>query len=100
MRQLTLSTMQSVDSDASRSAVSSRKDFLRRQRDLIVQNQRDKRTQALENEVARTRPQSAAHVAQRAMETRRNHEQDIPDNELEKRRAIAAKLRREVVDRQ
>ena len=92
--------MKSVNSDASQSAVSSRKDFLRKQRDLIVQNQRDKRTQALENEVAHTRPQSAAHVAQKAMETRKNHEQDIPNDELEKRRAIAAKLRRELVDRQ
>ena len=76
--------------------LSSRQNFLKQQRDLIISKQRQERAQELENESANARPQSAANVARKAMEK----EQQISNDELEKRRAMAAKLRREVVDKQ
>lgn len=75
-------------------AMVSRQNFLKQQRDLIVNKQRDERARELEKEIDRSRPQPAAKVARQAME-----DVGISDDELEKRRAMAAKLRREVVNK-
>ncbi|UJR07695.1 hypothetical protein I4U23_011980 [Adineta vaga] len=98
LRELTISTTTSSSTNAETvaSMMSSRQHFLKQQRDLIINKQRQERAQELENETINTRPQSAANVARKAMEK----EQDISNDELEKRRAMAAKLRREVIDKQ
>lgn len=79
-------------------AIVSRQNFLKQQRDLIVKKQRNERVRELEKEIDRTRPQSAAKVARQAMEIS-SEQPVISDDELEKRRAMAAKLRREVVNK-
>jgi hypothetical protein len=86
----------SLVDEGNASAVSSREKFLKQQRDLIINKQRNERVRELEKETKNIRPQSAAKMARKAMET--NNEQ-ISNDELEKRRAMAAKLRREVVDK-
>jgi hypothetical protein len=86
----------SVSDEGNASAVSTRQNFLKQQRDLIINKQRNERVQELEKETKNTRPQSAAKMARKVMET--SNEQ-ISKDELEKRRAMAAKLRREVVDK-
>ena len=88
----------SMDDEGNAAAVSSRRNFLKEQRDLIVKKQRNERARKLEKEIDGTRPQSAAKVARQAMETS-NEQPVISDDELEKRRAMAAKLRREVVNK-
>ena len=100
--------------DKTAAAIKSRKNFLQEQRDLIVQKQRAERERELERETqeqqqeeqkqpARSaRPQSAAHIAWKAMGTTNEKEQpstQIPDAELQRRRAMADKLRREVVNK-
>lgn len=80
--------------------MSSRKKFLQQQRDLIINRQRNERARELEKETVNARPQSAAKVARKAMESSNKQEQKISNDELEKRRTMAAKLRREVVDKQ
>lgn len=103
--------------DKTAAAIKSRKNFLQEQRDLIVQKQRAERERELERETqeqqqqqqqeekqpARSaRPQSAAHIARKAMGTIDEKEQpstQIPDAELQRRRAMADKLRREVVNK-
>ena len=101
-----------VDENAA-AAVKSRKNFLQEQRDLIVQKQRaererelERKTQEQQQEQQQTarpvRPQSAAHIARKAMGTVNEKEQpptQIPDAEIQKRRAMADRLRREVVDK-
>ncbi|CAF4218112.1 unnamed protein product, partial [Adineta steineri] len=84
----------------SASAILSRKNFLKQQRDLIINKQRNERVQELEKETANARPQSAANVARKAMAQTNNSEKQITNDEIEKRRIMAAKLRREVVDKQ
>jgi hypothetical protein len=86
----------SLVDEGNTSAISARENFLKQQRDLIINKQRNERVRELEKETKNTRPQSAAKMARKAMET--SNEQ-ISKDELEKRRAIAAKLRREVVDK-
>ena len=86
----------SLVDEGNASAVSSRQNFLKEQRDLIIQKQRNERTRELEKETNHVRPQSAAKVARKIMET---SGEQISNDELEKRRAMAAKLRREVVDK-
>ena len=93
LRELTIST---ANNETTASMVSSRQNFLKQQRDLIISKQRHERARDLENDAIDARPQSAANVARKAMEK----EQHISNDELEKRRAMAAKLRREVVDKQ
>lgn len=78
----------------------SRQNFLKEQRDLIINKQRNERARELEKEIVNARPQSAAKVARKAMETVNKPGEKITNDELEKRRAMAAKLRREVVDKQ
>lgn len=100
-----------VDEQAA-TAIKSRKNFLREQRDLIVQKQRAERERELERETQEqqqqqqqarpARPQSAAHIARKAMGTTNEKEQpaaQIPDAELQRRRAMADRLKREVVDK-
>lgn len=92
----------------------SRKNFLQQQRDLLVQKQRDERAHDLEEETRHARPQSAANVARRAMETtnevhshRSDREEDreeqqqqqISAQELAKRRAMAEKIKRGLVNK-
>jgi hypothetical protein len=103
--------------DETAAAIKSRKNFLQEQRDLIVKKQRAERARDLEQETQQqqqqqthnSRPQSAAHVARKAMaitnKTNENKQEDqqptqIPNDELIRRRAMAAKLKREVVDKQ
>ncbi len=95
--------------DGTAAAIKSRKNFLQEQRDLIVKKQRAERARDLEQQTQEqqqqthpARPQSAAHVARKAMATTNEKEQpttQIPDDELTRRRAMAAKLKREVVDK-
>ncbi|CAF2606034.1 unnamed protein product [Rotaria sp. Silwood2] len=98
LKELTISTTSSVD-DQTASVMSSRQNFLKQQRDLIIRQQRNQRVRELEKEIVHVRPQSAVNVARKAMETTNKQEQQISNDELEKRRAMAAKLRREVVDK-
>ncbi len=116
LRELTVRTTAAVD-DGTAAAIKSRKNFLQEQRDLIVKKQRAERARDLEQETQQqqqqqthnSRPQSAAHVARKAMaitnKTNENKQEDqqptqIPNDELIRRRAMAAKLKREVVDKQ
>lgn len=100
LRELTIGVASSGN-DRAAASMSSRQSFLKRQRDLIIDQQRQKRAQELDNEMRNTRPQSAAHVARQAMEdTAEKPGPSISQDELDKRRAMAAKLRREVVDKQ
>ena len=90
----------SLVDEGNAAARSSRQNFLKEQRDLIIQKQRNERARELEKGMHPSRPQSAAKVARQAMEI--NGEQDssmISNDELEKRRAMADKLRREVVNK-
>ncbi len=98
LRELTISTTSSA-ADETASAMASRNKFLKEQRDLIINKQRHERTRVLEEETINARPQSAATVARKAMATTDKQEKPISNDELEKRRAMAAKLRREVVDK-
>jgi hypothetical protein len=98
LRELTISTTSSVDEETA-SAVSSRQNFLKQQRDLIIMKQRNERARELEKETINARPQSAMKIARKAMETTNRSGEEISNDELEKRRAMAAKLRREVVDK-
>ncbi|CAF0997604.1 unnamed protein product [Rotaria sordida] len=98
LKELTISTTSSID-DETASIMSSRQNFLKKQRDLIIRQQHNQRFRELEKESSHIRPQSAANVARKAMETTNKPEQKISNDELEKRRAMAAKLRREVVDK-
>ncbi|CAF0973969.1 unnamed protein product [Rotaria sordida] len=98
LKELTISTTSSID-DETASIMSSRQNFLKKQRDLIIRQQHNQRVRELEKESSHIRPQSAANVARKAMETTNKPEQQISNDELEKRRAMAAKLRREVVDK-
>ena len=90
----------------------SRKNFLQQQRDLLVQKQRDERAQDLEEETRHARPQSAANVARRAMGTtnevrstrsdrddEEQQQQQISAQELAKRRAMAEKIKRGLVNK-
>ncbi|CAF5133409.1 unnamed protein product, partial [Rotaria sp. Silwood1] len=90
--------------------IESRKNFLQQQRNLIVNKQRVERTRDLEQQTPNPRPQSAAHVARKAIATTTKADENkseqqqqqptqIPEDELIKRRAMAAKLKREVVDK-
>jgi hypothetical protein len=96
--------------------MTSRKNFFKKQRELIVEKQRAERARDLEKQTQEqeqqqthhARPQSGARVARKAMatvgKTNENKQEDqqptqIPDDELVRRRAMAAKLRREVVDK-
>ena len=102
--------------DETAAAMASRKNFLQKQRELIVEKQRTERARDLEQNAQEeeqqqarpARPQSAAHVARKAIaaagktnENRQESQQQtqIPDAELVRRRAMAEKLRREVVDK-
>lgn len=71
-----------------------------RERELERETQEQQQQQP---EAARpARPQSAAHIARKAMGTANEKEQpptQIPDAELQRRRAMADRLRREVVDK-
>jgi len=111
LHELTDLTTSAVD-DETAAAITSRKNFFKKQRELIIEKQRaerardlEKQTQEQEQEQQQTRharPQSAAHVARKAMGTVNEKEQSptqIPDDELTRRRAMAAKLKREVVDK-
>jgi hypothetical protein len=98
LRELTISTTSSVDEETA-SAISSRQTFLKQQRDLIIIKQHNERARQLEKETINARPQSAVKVARKAMETTNRLGEEISNDELEKRRAMAAKLRREVVDK-
>ncbi|CAF1233128.1 unnamed protein product [Rotaria sordida] len=98
LKELTISTTSSID-DETASIMSSRQNFLKKQRDLIIRQQHNQRVRELEKESSHIRPQSAANVARKAMETTNKPVQQISNDELEKRRAMAAKLRREVVDK-
>ncbi|CAF1025424.1 unnamed protein product [Adineta steineri] len=100
LRELTIHTETASNNDESASAILSRKNFLKQQRDLIINKQRNERVQELEKETANARPQSAANVARKAMGQTNHPEKQITNDELEKRRIMAAKLRREVVDKQ
>ena len=89
----------------------SRKNFLQQQRDLLVQKQRDERAQDLEQETRHARPQSAANVARRAMgatndvhsqrsdREEEEEQQQISAQELAKRRAMAEKIKRGLVNK-
>ncbi len=103
--------------DETAAAIKSRKNFLQEQRDLIVKKQRAERARDLEQQTQEqqqqqqthhARPQSAAHIARTAMaatnkttENKPNERQQtqIPDEELNRRRAMAERLKREVVDK-
>jgi hypothetical protein len=101
--------------DETAAAIKSRKNFLKEQRDLIVKKQRAERARDLEQQTQEqqqqphhARPQSAAHVARKAMaatdktsEHKHKEQQptEISNDELMRRRAMAAKLKREVVDK-
>jgi hypothetical protein len=98
LRELTINTTSSID-EGNASAKLSRQNFLKQQRDLIINKQRNERARDLEKEIINTRPQSAAKVARKAMEIANKQEEQISNDELEKRRAMAVKLRREVVDK-
>ncbi|CAF2527500.1 unnamed protein product [Rotaria sp. Silwood2] len=106
LRELTVRTKSSVDNEAA-TAIESRKNFLQKQRNLIVNKQREERTRDLEQQTPNPRPQSAAHIARKAMATTNKANENkpeqqstqIPEDELIKRRAMAAKLKREVVDK-
>ncbi len=112
LRELTVRTTSVVD-DETAAAIKLRKNFLQEQRDLIVKKQRAERARDLEKETQQqqqqthnTRPQSAAHVARKAMattnktnENKQEEQAQIPDEELNRRRAMIAKLKREVVDK-
>lgn len=79
----------------SSSNAASRHEFLKQQRDLIIEKQRDERVRNLEREENKIdRPQSAVKIAKKAMS-----ETELTADELDKRRMMAAKLRREVVDK-
>ncbi|CAF1073013.1 unnamed protein product [Rotaria magnacalcarata] len=98
LRELTISTPSSIN-DPTASAISSREHFLKQQRDLIIKQQHNQRIQELEKESSHVRPQSAASVARKAIETTTKQEQHISNDELEKRQAMAAKIRRAVVNK-
>lgn len=104
LRELTVRTSPSIDDDTA-SAMQSRKDFLRQQRELLLNKQRAERKEDLDEQTRNARPQSAAHAARKAMTNlASSNETDagakISDSELAKRRAMAEKLRRAVVDKQ
>lgn len=106
MRELTIRTASSGDEETT-AALKSRKNFLQQQRDLIVKKQHADRVRDLEQQTPNVRPQSAASVARKAMITATKPNENkptqesaqIPDDELNKRRAMMAKLKREVVDK-
>jgi hypothetical protein len=117
LHELTDLAASAVD-DETASAIASRKNFFKKQRELIIEKQRAERAQDLEKQTREqeqeqqqtrhARPQSAAHVARKAMatvgktnESKKEEQQQpqIPDAELSRRRAMAAKLKREVVDK-
>jgi hypothetical protein len=98
LRELTISSTSSIDEENT-SAISTRQNFLKQQRDLIINKQRNERVRQLEKETINARPQSAAKVARKAMEMTNKQDEQISNDELEKRRAMAMKLRREVVDK-
>ncbi len=100
--------------DETAAAITSRKNFFKKQRELIIEKQRAERARDLEKQTEEqeqqqtrpARPQSAAHVARKAMatvsktnENKQEQQSQIPDAELARRRAMAAKLKREVVDK-
>jgi hypothetical protein len=75
-----------------------------------VNKQRAERTRDLEQETHNARPQSAAHVARKAMatttttKTNENKQDDqqqtnLSKDEISKRRAVLDRLKREVVDK-
>jgi hypothetical protein len=103
LRQLTIRAASSVDEETA-TAMKSRKDFLQQQRDLLLQKQRNEREYDLKQHTGNTRPQSAADVARRAMVTHASDHHDQPDaippEVLAKRRAMANKLKQNVVNRQ
>ena len=104
LRELTVRTSSSMDDDTA-SAMQSRKDFLRQQRELLLNKQRAERKEDLDQQTRNARPQSAAHVARKAMTNLASSNEPeagtkISDSELAKRRAMAEKLRRAVVDKQ
>ncbi|CAF1426445.1 unnamed protein product [Rotaria magnacalcarata] len=107
LRELTVRTTSSTNDEAT-AAIKSRQNFLQQQRELIVNKQRVERARDLEQQTPNARPQSAAHVARKAMATTNTPTNEnkptqestqIPDDELNKRRAMIAKLKREVVDK-
>lgn len=105
LHQLTLNSEETSNNDVhSPSTILSRRDFLKQQRDLIIQKQCEERARALEKESIHQRPQSAVKVAKKAMmsstPTENNRSQPgLTEDELEKRKLMAAKLRREVVNK-
>ncbi len=75
-----------------------------------MNKQRAERTRDLEQETHNARPQSAAHVARKAMattattKTNENKQDDqqqtnLSKDEISKRRAVLDRLKREVVDK-
>ena len=83
----------------SREMILSRKDFLQKQRDLLIEKQRNERSKALEQETLHNRPLSASKIARQAMKIEENEQTDISKTELDRRRALAAKFRRELFDK-
>ena len=74
-----------VNEDDASPNVSSRREFLKQQRDLIIEKQRDERVRDLEKEEKKSaRPQSAVKIAKKAMLTADD---------------VQKKLRREVLDK-
>ena len=101
---MTERTTSAVD-DETAAAMQARKKFLQDQREKIVNEKRAERARELEHEqTPHTRPQSAAHIARNAMKATNENQRDqqqatIPNDELDRRRAMMAKLKREVVDK-
>ncbi|CAF1309720.1 unnamed protein product, partial [Adineta ricciae] len=106
LRDLTERTSSAVD-DETASAIRERQKFLEAQRKKIIENQRAKHAQELEQEAPHARPQSARR-AQQFMKTENEkkqteedaqQQQRIPNDEIKKRQALMAKLKREVVEK-
>ena len=104
LKELTDQTTSSVD-DKTAAAIKSRKDFLQTQRKLLLDKRHDELKQDLEQETRTARPQSAAHVARKAMSTASSTKQSDAsdqsnkptDEEIAKRRALTDRLRRDVI---
>ncbi|CAF0900888.1 unnamed protein product [Adineta steineri] len=103
LRDLTERTIPTEDNETT-AAMKARQKFLKDIRQKIVDEKRAEREKELEQQTTNVRPQSAAHAARKAMATANETKQEeqktqINDDELNKRRAMMAKLKREVVDK-
>ena len=90
--------------DETASAIRERQKFLDAQRKKIIEDQRAKQAQELEQQAPHARPQSARRAqqfmkAENEKKQAEEQQQPIPNDEIKKWQSLMAKLKREVVDK-